>query len=181
MNTNKTEIAYLAGGCFWCLEAAYSRIRGVESVVSGYAGGSIENPTYEEVSSGRTGHAETVEISFDAAIITLQEILEIFFSIHNPTTPNRQGHDIGSQYRSMIFYTGETQEETAKKIVQELAGQNIFTAPIVTELKPLEKFWPAEEYHQQYFAKNPAAAYCQIVINPKLDRLKKKFGKYYRD
>jgi peptide-methionine (S)-S-oxide reductase len=179
VHIDKTETAYLAGGCFWCLEAAYSRIGGVRAVVSGYAGGHLDNPAYEEVSRGKTGHAETVKVEFDAKIISYKEILGIFFSVHDPTTPNRQGGDIGPQYRSIIFYADKTQKETAEKVIRQLTEQNIFAASIVTEILPLEKFWPAEEAHQKYFEKNPAAAYCQIVINPKLAKLKTRFAKYF--
>ena len=152
----------------------------MKSVVSGYAGGDTDQPTYEEVCSGRTGHAETVKISFDAAIITFREILEIFFSIHNPTTPNRQGSDIGSQYRSAIFYSSSTQKAAAEKIIRQLTEQNIFSAPIITEIKPLGIFYPAEEAHQKYFEKNPTAAYCQIVIAPKLAKLRESYRRYYQ-
>jgi len=168
------QVATLGGGCFWCLEAAYQQIRGVEQVVSGYAGGTTTNPTYGRVCGGTTGHAEVVQITFDPTVITYPDILGIFWAIHDPTTPDRQGHDVGSEYRSIILYTGpeqRTEAETSKAAVQEL-----WLSPIVTEIVPLERFYPAESYHQNYFQSHPSQAYCQIVINPKLEKLKAEFA-----
>ena len=172
--SNQTETITLAGGCFWCLEAAYNTIRGVTEVIPGYAGGTTPNPTYEQVCGGNTGHAEVVQVSFDPKIITLEEILEIFWAIHDPTTPNRQGGDVGTQYRSMILYTSDEQKEVAEKSIKAVA--KLWPNPIVTELVPLETFYPAEEYHRNYFERNPSQAYCQVVINPKLKHLREQFA-----
>ena len=174
------ETIVLGGVCFWCLEATYSHTKGVESVVSGYAGGKTKNPSYEEVSSGRTGHAEVTKITFDSSVITLDDILHIFFLIHNPTTPDRQGNDVGTQYRSVIFYNTKEQYDIAEKIMKELAEERLYDQPIVTELYPLKEFFPAEEYHQQYFAKNPDHAYCQAVIAPKLAKFRQKYAQFYQ-
>jgi len=165
----------LGGGCFWCLEAVYQRVKGISKVVNGYSGGDIQNPSYEAVCSGTTNHAEVVKISFDSNIIKLETILEIFWLIHNPTTLNQQGSDIGTQYRSVIFYQNDTQKEVAEKSLLEV-GQKLWKDTIVTEIKPLNVFYPAEEYHQNYFNNHPEAAYCQIVINPKVSKLKQKFS-----
>lgn len=175
------ETATLAGGCFWCLEAVYTQLRGIESLRSGYAGGHVPYPTYQQVCSESTGHAEVVQLIFDPQEISYQDILRVFFSIHDPTTLNRQGHDIGTQYRSAIFYHEQSQKDTAEQLLQELAELQIWSNPIVTELAPLEKFYPAEEYHHEYFAMHPNQPYCMAVIAPKvakfrkvyLDRLKK--------
>lgn len=169
------EVATLAGGCFWCLEAAFERVNGVAGVVSGYSGGEVENPTYEQVSGGKTGHAEAVKISFDPQIISYAEILDIFWAIHNPTTPNRQGADVGPQYRSVIFYHDGHQKRIAEASMA--AASKLWPDPIVTELRPASRFYNAEDYHQDYFRKNPAAAYCQAVINPKLEKLVKQYGR----
>ncbi|OGH91197.1 MAG: peptide-methionine (S)-S-oxide reductase [Candidatus Magasanikbacteria bacterium RIFOXYD2_FULL_39_9] len=174
------ETIILGGGCFWCLEAAYSRIKGVESVVSGYAGGSVSNPSYEQVCGGGTGHAEVVKITYNPVQITLEDILHIFFVIHNPTTLNRQGNDIGTQYRSVIFYENETQKEIAEKIIKEINEEKVYDDEVVTELKPVQEFYSAEEYHQKYFAKNPTQAYCQAVIEPKLAKLRQKYSNFYK-
>lgn len=170
----KTQTITLAGGCFWCLEAAYNTIRGVTEVIPGYAGGTQTDPTYEQVSSGATGHAEVVQVSFDPRIITLEEILEIFWAIHDPSTPNRQGGDVGTQYRSMILYEGAEQKKIAEDSIEAVA--KLWPNPIVTELVPLEAFYPAEEYHRNYFERNPSQAYCQVVINPKLKHLREQFA-----
>ncbi|HSX41528.1 MAG TPA: peptide-methionine (S)-S-oxide reductase MsrA [Candidatus Saccharimonadales bacterium] len=167
-------VATLAGGCFWCLEAAYERVKGVGDVISGYAGGEVANPTYEQVSSGRTRHAEAVQIPFDSEVIGYQEILDIFWAIHNPTTPNRQGADVGSQYRSIIFYQDDQQKKAAEESIKKVA--ELWPDPIVTELVPAGEFYKAEDYHQDYFRKNPTAAYCQIIINPKLEKLIKEYS-----
>jgi len=169
-----TETAILAGGCFWCLEAAYQEITGVESVVSGYAGGHVPDPSYERVSTGTTGHAETVSITYDPDVISYSDILDIFWTIHNPTTPNRQGNDVGTQYRSVIFYTDDEQKRLAEASKAEVA--KLWPDPVVTEIVPLEQFFKAEDYHQNYYRNHPEAAYCQVVINPKLHKLREKFA-----
>lgn len=174
------ETAVLGGGCFWCLDAAFSRTKGVRAVVTGYAGGDAADPTYDEVCSGSTGHAEVVEIHFDPTEILYRDILGIFFTIHDPTTLNRQGHDIGTQYRSVIFYVDEFQKKTAEEVVKELEEEKLYDDPVVTQLLPLDKFYPAEDYHQHYFDKNPEQAYCQIVIIPKLVKFREKFKKFYQ-
>lgn len=169
-----TESAILGGGCFWCLDASFRQINGVEDVISGYAGGQKANPTYEQVSSGTTGHAEVVKVLYDPKIISYEDVLDIFWAIHDPTTPNRQGSDVGPQYRSVIFYQDEEQHKLAEQSKADVA--KLWPNPIVTEIKPLEHFYTAEAYHQDYFAKNPAQAYCQLVINPKLQKLREKFA-----
>jgi peptide-methionine (S)-S-oxide reductase len=174
-NTNDTEFATFGGGCFWCVEAVFEKLDGIKSVVSGYAGGRKENPTYKEVCSGNTGHAEVVQIEFDPLKISYEKLLEIFWQAHDPTTLNRQGADAGTQYRSVIFYHSEEQKKQAEKS-KEAARWN-FTAPIVTEVVPLTKFYPAEDYHQDYFRNNPNAPYCAVVIRPKLEKLKPKLAK----
>jgi len=176
----KLRSAVLGGGCFWCLDAVFSRIKGIESVTSGYAGGILDNPTYEKVLMGNTGHAEVVRIEFNPRIISYGEILNIFFSVHDPTTLNRQGNDIGPQYRSLILYDTQEQGESAEKIIRQLSKNKIYANPIVTEIVPLRKFYPAEDYHQKYFEKNPEKAYCQIVISPKIAKLRQKFNNYYK-
>lgn len=170
----------LGGGCFWCLEALYQQIRGVTAVDPGYAGGSKPDPTYEEVSTGETGHVEVVRLSFDPEQITLAQILEIFWQIHDPTTLNRQGHDVGTQYRSAIFYSGDEQKAAVEKSLQEVA-RPVWGERIVTEIKPLQAFYPAEAYHRNYFRSHPEQAYCQIVINPKLDKLKANFSSLLKE
>jgi len=176
----KMETAVLGGGCFWCQEALFSHIKGVISVVSGYAGGSLENPTYEQVSSGKTGHAEVVKINYNPDIISFKELLYIFFYVHDPTTKDRQGSDIGTQYRSIILFINEKQKETAEQVIKELEAKKAFKEPIVTEVIPFDKFYMAEEYHQKYFEKNPEKGYCQVVIAPKIKKLEKEFLKYYQ-
>ena len=175
-NEKTTETATLGGGCFWCLEAAFDDIRGVKNVESGYSGGETISPNYIQVCSGTTGHAEVVQISFDHRIISFKEILEIFFTIHDPTTLNRQGADIGSQYRSIILYHNKKQKETAKKVINKLEAAKIWDKPIITQLEPFDRFYKAEEYHDRYFECNPEAAYCRIVIEPKIAKLRKKYG-----
>lgn len=167
-----TETLVLGGGCFWCTEASYQLLPGVKSVVSGYAGGTTENPTYKEVCSETTGHAEVIRIKFDPEKITLREVLDFFWEIHDPTTLNRQGADVGTSYRSIILYANEEQRATAEASLK--SAQAIFRDPIVTEIVPLRKFWPAEDYHQDYFAKNPSQGYCQAVIAPKIRKLERK-------
>jgi peptide-methionine (S)-S-oxide reductase len=172
----QTQTAILAGGCFWCLEAVYDNLVGVTDVVSGYAGGSTVNPTYQQVCTGTTNHAEVVQIQFDPTVITYKELLEVFFSIHDPTTLNRQGADIGTQYRSAIYYHSPEQKETALQTIHELTEEKIWDAPLVTEIAPLDIFYPAEEYHQEYFARNPGQGYCQMVVAPKVAKFRKKFS-----
>jgi peptide-methionine (S)-S-oxide reductase len=172
MNTNKTEIADLGGGCFWCMEAVFERLPGVISVTSGFAGGTTENPTYEQVCSETTGHAEVTQIVFDPAKISYNQLLDVFWQAHDPTTLNRQGADVGTSYRSIILYRGEKQKLEAEK--SKIAAQENFKHPIVTEIVPLKKFWPAEDYHQEYYDNNSNAPYCQVVIAPKLEKLEKK-------
>jgi peptide-methionine (S)-S-oxide reductase len=171
-----SEQATLGGGCFWCLDAVFRRLRGVSRVVSGYAGGHTEQPSYEQVCTGRTGHAEVVQIDFDPQTISYADLLRIFFTIHDPTTLNRQGHDVGTQYRSVIFTHDEAQAVTAAAVRDELAAADLWGAPLVTEILPLPAFYPAEEYHQDYFAKNPAAGYCQAVVAPKVAKLRAHFA-----
>ena len=169
------ELATLGGGCFWCLDAVFRELRGVEQVVSGYAGGHVANPTYEQVCSGRTGHAEVVQITFDPSKVTYRELLEVFFTIHDPTTRDRQGADVGSQYRSVIFYHSPEQRQTAEAVMAELSAAGLWSAPMVTQLVPFEAFYPAEAYHQNYFARNPQQPYCQIVIVPKVAKFRERY------
>lgn len=175
--TSNTEgnVATLGGGCFWCLEAVFSRLRGVTRVESGYSGGHAPAPDYHQVCSGASGHAEVVRIHFDAATISYRQLLEVFFAIHDPTTPNRQGNDVGSQYRSVIFWHSAEQRASAASLVQELEAAHTWPAPVVTQLLPAETFFPAERYHQQYFEANGAQPYCQYVVAPKVDKLRRKF------
>ena len=174
-NESKSETATLAGGCFWCLEAVYAELRGVERVISGYAGGHVPNPTYEQVCGGRTGHAEVVQVTFDPETISLRDILDVFFTIHDPTTLNRQGADVGTQYRSAIFFNSPEQEQTARDAIAQITASGIWHNPIVTEVAPLERFYPAEGYHQNYFERNPFQPYCQIVIAPKVAKAREHF------
>jgi peptide-methionine (S)-S-oxide reductase len=173
MADETAEVATLAGGCFWCLEAVYEELRGVTSVVSGYAGGHAANPTYEEVCAGTTGHAEVVQVTFDPGEISFRDLLGVFFTIHDPTTLNRQGGDVGTQYRSAIFYHSPEQAAAAGEVIREMEEREIWPDPIVTEVVPLETFHPAEPYHQHYFARNPAQSYCQVVIAPKVSKFRK--------
>jgi peptide-methionine (S)-S-oxide reductase len=168
------EFATLGGGCFWCLEAVYMELRGVVDVESGYSGGSVANPSYEAVCDGATGHAEVVRIEFDPAVISYQQILEVFFSIHDPTTPNRQGNDVGTQYRSVIFYHSEEQERTARSVIAEY-GEHSFR-PVVTEVLPAPVYWRAESYHQEYFPNHPDQGYCAVVVRPKVGKFRKTFA-----
>jgi peptide-methionine (S)-S-oxide reductase len=165
--------ATLGGGCFWCLEAVYKDLKGVERVVSGYAGGSVENPTYEQVCGGRTGHAEVVQITYDPQVVSFRDLLDVFFTIHDPTTKDRQGADIGPQYRSIILHHSPEQEAEARRAIAEVGEKKIWPAPIVTEVEPLAKFYPGEAYHQDYFEQNPRQRYCQIVIAPKVAKFRK--------
>jgi peptide-methionine (S)-S-oxide reductase len=170
-----SETAILGGGCFWCLEAVYNELRGVERVISGYAGGSVPNPTYEQVCSGRTGHAEVVQVTFDPSVISYREILEVFFTIHDPTTLNRQGADVGTQYRSVIFHESPEQEQTAREVMAETTASGVWRSPIVTQVEPLDRFYPAEGYHQNYFELNPYQPYCQIIIAPKVAKVRERY------
>lgn len=172
----KLSVATLAGGCFWCLEAVFDELKGVESVESGYSGGSLPNPTYHEVCDGDTGHAETVQIRFDPAVISFHDLLSVFFSVHDPTTLNRQGSDVGMQYRSVIFYHDREQKEIAEQVMKEVAAAHIWNGSLVTELKPFDRFYPAEDYHQEYYANNRFQPYCQFVINPKVGKFRKQFS-----
>ncbi len=167
-----SEVATLAGGCFWCIEAVFREVEGVEKVVSGYTGGTTANPSYEDVCSGLTGHAEAVQVRFDPTVITYREILEIVFSVHDPTTLNRQGADVGTQYRSAIFYHNEGQKSIADDLLKELDASGMWGKPIVTEVVPLGEFYPAEEYHRDYFMRNPNQGYCRTVISPKLSKFR---------
>jgi len=175
--TTSQETATLAGGCFWCMEAVFQQIEGVENVVSGYTGGTTVNPTYEQVCSDRTGHAEAVQVTFDPSGISYRDILEIFFSVHNPTTLNRQGEDMGTQYRSAIFYDNDEQKAVARQLIRELDQARVWKNPIVTQVLPLDKFCPAEDYHRDYFARHPEQAYCQMVISPKVAKLRRQWAK----
>ncbi|GAB2180388.1 peptide-methionine (S)-S-oxide reductase MsrA [Denitratisoma sp. agr-D3] len=169
------EIAVLGGGCFWCLEAALSQLQGVASVVSGYSGGALDHPDYRSVCSGHSGHAEVVRIAFDPAVIDYRTLLLAFFAIHDPTTLNRQGDDVGSQYRSVIQFQNSEQETIARRLIAELEASGTWQAPVVTELVPAAPFWPAEEYHQRYFSRNPEQPYCQYVVGPKTRKLRELF------
>ena len=177
MSGEDTERATLGGGCFWCLEAVYQEMEGVEEVISGYAGGQTKDPSYREVCSGRTGHAEVVRVRFDPRVTTYRELLEVFFAIHDPTTRNRQGADVGSQYRSLILYESPEQEEAARALIRELESEGVYDDPIVTEVEPLDVFYPAEEHHQDYYRSNPSQAYCRVVIEPKLARFRHRFAR----
>lgn len=171
-----SEIATLAGGCFWCLEAAYLQLQGIEKVVSGYMGGALDRPTYDQVCRGHSGHAEVVQITFDPAVIDYPALLEVFFAIHDPTTLNRQGNDVGSQYRSAIFWHTPEQKAAAEAAVAGLAAEGAWGAPIVTEIAEASTFWPAEDYHQDYFAQHPNQGYCQYVVAPKVVKVRAKFA-----
>jgi peptide-methionine (S)-S-oxide reductase len=172
---NIHEVATLAGGCFWCLEAVYEQLQGVVQVVSGYAGGHVPNPTYGQVCGGRTGHAEVVQITYDPEIISYHDLLEVFFTIHDPTTLNRQGADVGPQYRSAIFYHDEAQKETAQQVMEEIENAGIWDEPIVTELVPLDAFYRAEDHHQEYYRRNPYQGYCRVVIAPKVAKFRQRY------
>ena len=174
MNAN-LQTATLAGGCFWCLEAVYDELKGVHSVESGYAGGHVDNPSYRDVCTGTTGHAEVVQIRFDPNVISYRDLLNVFFTIHDPTTLNRQGADIGTQYRSAIFYHDEEQKKTAEEAIKDLNAQKIWDNPIVTEVTRFDKFYQAEDYHQEYFANNSSQPYCQVVVAPKVAKFRKHF------
>lgn len=174
-NVRQKEVATLGGGCFWCLEAVFDQLQGVADVVSGYSGGRSANPSYELVCSGATGHAEVVQVTFDPLVISFREILEVFFAIHDPTTLNRQGADVGTQYRSAIFYHTPEQKAVAEQVVAWLSAEGLWDKPIVTEVTPFQAFYPAEDYHQEYFARNPRQGYCQVVVAPKVAKFRKKY------
>jgi peptide-methionine (S)-S-oxide reductase len=175
VSSKQLEVATLGGGCFWCTEAVFSLLKGVEKVESGYSGGKMENPTYEKVSTGTTGHVEVVQTSFNPDVISFKEILEVFFSSHNPTTLNRQGQDIGTQYRSVIFYHDDQQKAIAEQIIKELTETKTWNMPIVTQIEPFKIFYKAEEYHQNYFKNHPEKSYCSIIIAPKIGKLKQHY------
>ncbi len=169
------ETATLAGGCFWCLEAVYELLKGVDDVTSGYAGGTTQNPSYEQVCSGMTGHAEVVQVGFDPSVISFKDLLDVFFTIHDPTTLNRQGYDAGTQYRSAIFYHSPDQKATAEQTIKELTDAKLWEDPIVTQVEPLDVFYPAEEYHQHYFERNPNQPYCRAIVAPKVAKARSHF------
>lgn len=170
------DVAILAGGCFWCLEAVFDQVRGVEAVESGYIGGVSDSPTYEAVCGGQTGHAEAVRITFNPAVISYQELLKIFFVVHDPTTLNRQGNDIGTQYRSAIFYNSPVQQQTAEQVINTVTDDRLYDAPIVTQVVAATRWYEAEAYHQEYFARNPLQGYCQFVVGPKVAKFRKQFA-----
>ncbi len=177
----QAETATLAGGCFWCLEAVFDQLKGVTDVVSGYAGGRWPDPSYAQVSTGATGHAETVQVTFDPRQVSFRELLQVFFTIHDPTTLNRQGADIGPQYRSAIFYHSQAQKETAGQVIRELQAEGLWEDPIVTEVAPFTQFYPAEDYHQEYYTNHPNQAYCQVVIAPKVAKFRKRYLERLKD
>jgi peptide-methionine (S)-S-oxide reductase len=174
------EIATLGGGCFWCLEAVYNEMEGVQSAISGYMGGHVANPDYHTVCGGATGHAEVVQVTFDPVVTTYREILEVFFAIHDPTTRDRQGNDVGSQYRSVIFYHNDEQRKTAEETIRDLKAERIWPHPFVTDVRAAETFYPAEDYHQNYFRNNPGQGYCAFVVAPKVAKFRKKFAQKMR-
>jgi len=177
---SQTETIVLGGGCFWCTEAVFDRVRGVLDVESGYSNGEALNPSYEQVCTGRTGHAEVVKVVFDPEEISLHEILEIFFVVHDPTTLNRQGNDVGTQYRSGIYYTDEEQKQVAEEVIREITDSKTYRAPVVTEVQPLANYSTAEAYHQDYFLNNPNQGYCAFVVGPKVEKFQKTFAKYLK-
>jgi peptide-methionine (S)-S-oxide reductase len=174
------EVATVAGGCFWCIEGVFREVKGVKNVVSGYTGGTTINPTYEQVCTGNTGHAESVQVSFDPSKLSYREILEIFFSVHDPTTLNRQGADLGTQYRSAIFYHNEQQKQVAEELIGELNKADLWSKPIVTQVVSLDTFYTAEDYHQEYFSRHPEQAYCQMVISPKISKFRKQWKRHLK-
>jgi peptide-methionine (S)-S-oxide reductase len=174
-NSSTREVATLAGGCFWCLEAVFDDMKGIESVESGYMGGEVVNPTYEQVCGGRTGHAEVVQLTFDPAVVSFKEVLQVFFVIHDPTTPDRQGNDVGTQYRSAVFYHTPEQQTAVQEVIRELLSAKLFSAPIVTQVAPASTFYIAENYHQEYYVRNQYQPYCQYVVAPKVAKFRKHF------
>ncbi|HEX9817138.1 MAG TPA: peptide-methionine (S)-S-oxide reductase MsrA [Candidatus Thermoplasmatota archaeon] len=175
--TKNREVATFAGGCFWCLEAVYEQVQGVDQSVSGYAGGAVKDPSYEDVCSGQTGHAEVVQITYDPSVVTYRQLLEIFFTIHDPTQLNRQGADVGTQYRSSVFFHNPEQKEQAQDVMKALEAQELWPTKFVTKLEPMDKFYAAEEYHQQYFQRNPYQPYCRSVVAPKVAKFRTKWAK----
>lgn len=181
IGTPTTELATLAGGCFWCTEAIFKRLKGVESVVSGYTGGTVENPSYEQVCSGETGHAEALQITFNPSIIPYQKLLEVFFATHDPTTLNRQGSDVGTQYRSSVFYHSDEQKKAAEEAIEHLSSSGKYSDKIVTKIEPYTVFYPAENYHKNYYDNNTSAPYCMFVIDPKIQKLLREFSKEVKE
>ena len=180
MSESNREVATLGGGCFWCLEAVFENVVGVESVVSGYCGGQTDNPDYRSICEGNTGHAEVVRVSFDPELISYQELLEVFFAIHDPTTLNRQGNDFGTQYRSVVFHHSDEQKELVSAVIRDLEDKKLWDAPVVTEVRSEAPFFAAEDYHQHYFENNPDKAYCQLVVAPKVAKFRKSFSSQMR-
>jgi peptide-methionine (S)-S-oxide reductase len=177
---SEMEITTLAGGCFWCLEAVYLEMEGVSKVASGYMGGRLPNPTYEQVCGGKTGHAEVVQVTFDPSVTSFRELLEVFFTIHDPTTLNRQGNDVGTQYRSAIFYHSSEQQQIAREVIQELEAEKLWDGPFVTGIEPASEFYPAENYHQDYYKRNTQQPYCMFVVRPKVQKFRSKFAEKMR-
>lgn len=180
MSLPRIETLTLGGGCFWCTEAVFERVRGITQVQSGYCNGAVLQPTYEQVCTGRTGHNEVVRLTFDPAVISVQQILEIFFAIHDPTTLNRQGNDVGTQYRSGIYFHTPEQQQVAQAMLEQLAQERVFDAPLTTELLPEQNFWPAEDYHAQYYARNPSQGYCAAVVGPKVAKFRQTFTQFLK-
>lgn len=181
MEESDIKTAYFGGGCFWCTEAVFKQVRGVEKVVPGYAGGETPQPTYEQVSSGTTGHVEVVKVDYNPGQISFKDLLDVFFATHDPTTPNRQGADVGKQYRSIILYADDEQKKQAKRFIKQLENENAFEKSIVTQVKQLDNFYEAEEHHHDYYQKNPEKGYCQVVINPKLEKLKERYASLLKE
>lgn len=175
MRSKASEVITMGGGCFWCIEAVFVELKGVQKVESGYSGGSVPKPTYKQVCAGNTGHAEVVQVTFDPSAISLKDILEVFFMVHDPTTLNRQGADVGTQYRSVVFYRSDEQKRTAEQVIRGLEAQKLYSRPVVTQLVPFTAFYKAEDYHQEYYEHNPGQPYCQVVISPKLEKFRKHF------
>ncbi|WP_043003131.1 peptide-methionine (S)-S-oxide reductase MsrA [Comamonas testosteroni] len=175
------ETIYLGGGCFWCTEAVFDRVRGIVDVQSGYANGHLDHPSYDDICTGQTGHAEVVKLDFDPAVISLRDVLLIFFGTHDPTTLNRQGNDVGTQYRSAIFTTDAQQTAEARALLQEMQNEKAFDAPMVTQIEPLTNYWPAEDYHQDYFLQHPGQGYCAFVVGPKVQKFQKAFSRWLKD
>ena len=176
LKAERREVATLGGGCFWCTEAVFTELRGVDKVESGYSGGSVANPSYEQVCSGETGHAEVAQITFDPEVLSYRDLLRVFFSVHDPTTLDRQGADVGSQYRSVIFYHDAEQKRIAQEVMKEIGEKGLWGRPVVTQLSPLEVFFRAEDYHQEFFKQNPIQPYCQVVIGPKVSKFRKQYS-----
>lgn len=172
----KSEVATLGAGCFWCVEAAFEQLRGVERVVSGYSGGQVDKPTYKQICTGTTGHAEVVQVRFDPSELSFKDLLRVFFTVHDPTTVDRQGNDVGPQYRSAVFFHSPQQKQDAEGVIRELEAEGVWDSPIVTEITPFERFYEAEDYHQEYYRNNPSQPYCRIVISPKVAKFRKAFA-----